>query len=87
MKIKEGFIVRTVAGSNIVVPLGEKTVSFNGIMTLNETGCFLWKLLEQGAERDALIRAMTEEYDVTEQVAAADIDTFLNKLEEAGLAE
>lgn len=87
MKIKEGYMVSTVAGSSIVVPMGENTVNFNGVMTLNETGCFLWRLLEKGAQREELIRAMTDEYEVDEQTAAADIDVFLKKLEDNGLAE
>ena len=38
MKIKSGYMVRPVAGSYVVVATGEKTVDFNGIMTLNEDG-------------------------------------------------
>ena len=44
MKIKDGYMVREVAGSQIVVPVGERTVDFNGIITLNETAAFLcWR--------------------------------------------
>lgn len=87
MKIKDGFIVRPVAGSYVVVAVGEKTVDFNGIMTLNETGYFLWQIMEKGAEKEELLKAITEEYAVEESVALADIERFMNKLEETGLVE
>ena len=43
MKIKEGFILRNVAGSFVVVPVGDATIDFNGMMNLNETGAFLFE--------------------------------------------
>lgn len=87
MKIKSGYMVRPVAGSYVVVATGEKTVDFNGIMTLNETGNFLWEKLVDGATKKELVDAMLAEYEVDAETAAADIDRFLTKLEEADLAE
>ena len=87
MKIKEGYIVRPVAGSYVVVSTGEKTVDFNGIMTLNETGNFLWEKLLTDTTKEQLVEAMLKEYDVDTKTATEDIERFLKKLEEAGLAE
>lgn len=87
MKIKEGFIVRSVAGSNIVVPVGEQTVNFNGIITLNETGMYLWDYLVKGADKAELLEALLKEYDAPADIASKDIDTFIEKLEGAGLVE
>lgn len=87
MKIKSGYMVRPVAGSYVVVATGEKTVDFNGIMTLNETGNFLWEKLVDGATKEELVAAMLAEYEVDAETAGADIDRFLAKLEEADLAE
>lgn len=87
MKIKEGYIVRTVAGSNIVLPIGEHAVQFNGIMTINETGMFLWNLLVSGAEKETLVEAILNEYEVTKEIAERDVDLFIDKLMGAGLVE
>ncbi len=87
MKIKEGFLVRSVAGSYVVVAMGEKTVDFNGIMTLNETGYFLWELFEKGCDKEGAVKALLAEYDVSEELAAADTERFMKQLEEASLAE
>ena len=40
MKIKEGYLLREVAGSNIVVPIGEGELNFSGVITLNDVGAF-----------------------------------------------
>ncbi|MBP5466383.1 MAG: PqqD family protein, partial [Clostridia bacterium] len=69
MKIKDGFILREVAGSFIVVAVGEAVKTFKGIVNLNETGAFLWKILERGATEEELLKKMLEEYDVDEQTA------------------
>lgn len=86
MKIKEGFILRNVADNYIVISVGEKTEDFNGMITLNETGAFLWKLLsESDTNKDELIKQMTAEYDVDENTAEEDIDDFIKKLTDTDL--
>ena len=87
MKIKKDFILRKVADSYVVVPVGKMTLDFNGIINLNETGAFLFELLQEGAEKEDLLRKMLEEYDVTPEKAAADIDVILKKAEEADVLE
>ena len=84
MKIRDNFVLRQVAGAWIVLSVADKTVDFNGMLTLNETGLMLWKLLENGSSREALAEALTEEYDVTYEQALVDVDEYLGKLERAG---
>lgn len=80
MKIKEGYTLKEIAGSNVVVPLGDTQVSFKGIMTLNGVGAFIWKLLEKGADREELIREVLAEYDIDKETASKDIDRYIIKL-------
>lgn len=87
MKIKEGYILREVAGSNIVVPIGNAQVSFNGIMTLNDVGTFIWKLLEKGADKQQILQAVLDEYDVDSERAEHDIAIYLEKLRSKDLIE
>ena len=51
MKIKSTYQLREVAGEHMVVSTGADENAFNGVIMLNGTGAFLWKLLENGAER------------------------------------
>ena len=87
MKIKNNFVLKKIAGSYVVVPVRTRAVDFSGIIKLTESGAFLWKLLEKGADREELIAKMLEEYAVDEATAAADIDRFITKLREADLIE
>ncbi len=85
MKIKDGFILREVAGNYIVVAVGDAVKNFNGVINLNETGAFLWKELVKGCDEDALLAALLAEYDVDEEIAKTDVKAFITKLTEAGL--
>lgn len=87
MKIKEDFILRQVADSYVVVPVNRMTLDFNGIINLNETGAFLFGLLQDGAEKDELVAKMLEEYDVSPQKAESDIDLFIQKVKDADILE
>ena len=86
MKIKGDFMLRQVAGTWVVLPLGQSTLDLNGMLTLNESGAVLWKALERGGRKE-MVRALTQEYDVSPEQAAADVDRFLGKLAETGLLE
>ena len=87
MKIKQGFMLREVAGNYIVVAVGSAVKQFNGVINLNETGAFLWKLLEKGGDEDSLYKALSDEYEVDEETARADIRAFLERVTKAGLTE
>ena len=81
IKIKSGFMLREVAGQWVVVPLGEKVVEFNGIMTLTESGAMLWKVMEQGTNINSLIEILLQEYDIDSVTAAEDVNEFIKELQ------
>ena len=81
MKIKDGFILREVAGETVVIPTGE-ALDLNMMITLNETGAFLWKQLEQETTEDAVVAALLAEYDVDEAAARTHVAAFVAKLKE-----
>lgn len=85
MKIKEGFVLREIGGSPVVVAVGEATKIFNGMIQLNETGAILWKELEKGCELSNLVDALTKEFNVQKEVAEKDAKEFIDVLMEANL--
>ena len=87
MKVKKDYVLRQVADTWVVLPLGGAAVDFSGMLTLNESGAMLWRVLEQGASREELVAALLDEYEVSRQQAMADVDAFLNKLLQAGCLE
>jgi hypothetical protein len=87
MKLKENLVLREVAGTWVVLPLAEKVLDFNGMLSLNETGVILWKLLETGSTREEMATALTEEYEVGFDQALSDVDEYLEVLKRAGCIE
>lgn len=87
MRIKSDYVMREVAGTCVVVPTGKAAVDFSGMITLNDTGAFLWKQLAEGQSEQELLFAMLEEYETDEATAKADISEFLKKLKAADLLE
>lgn len=83
MKLKNGFVLRTVAGENVVLPSGDE-LDLNMMITLNDTGRFLWEKLEVGAEADQLVAELLAEYDVDEATARAAVERFVAKLNDNG---
>ena len=87
MKIKDGFILRKMNNMNIVVAVGKAVKSFNGYITLNETGTFFWEKLASGTTKEDLIKSVLAEYDVDEETARNDVELFIDNLTKNGLIE
>ncbi len=87
MRIKEGFILKTIAGSTVAVPSGESLVNLQVMLTLNESGTFLWHFLEQETTVDALVTEMTKEYDIDAETAKEDVCAFISILKEHGILD
>lgn len=87
MKIKEGYLLREVAGQHVVVPVGDAALDFNGVISLNGTGAYLWGILEPGAGESDLVAALLSRYEVSREGAEADVAAFLSKLRKRGLLD
>ncbi|MBQ9946949.1 MAG: PqqD family protein [Oscillospiraceae bacterium] len=87
MKIKNGFMLRKVGTQNVVVAVGEASRSFNGLIRLNDSGCFLWEKLQSDTTEQQLLTEMLAEYDTDEATAKADIARFISALKGADLLE
>ena len=85
MKIKDGFAMRNIAGNNIVVPIGKNALDFNGMITLNETGGFLWNCFQNDISIDDAAKMLENEYEVSFEQAKSDAESFVNKLKENDL--
>lgn len=80
MKRSPDFLLRQVAGKQVVVPVGRAAGAFPGMLTLNGTGVYLWELLEQDQTVQSLAQALCERYEVSQERAAADAERFVNEL-------
>ena len=85
MKVEKEFVLREIAGDYIIIPTGKTALEMNGLVTVNEVGVSLWKMLQEEVTFDELVAGILEEYDVEESVARADIREFLDKMIENGI--
>lgn len=87
MRVKKDYMLKNVAGYYVVVPVGDGALNFNGIINLNESGATLWNAMADDVTEEALVAALTAEYDVDETRAAEDVKTFVKKMKEANLID
>ena len=88
MKIKSGFAKRSIAGTNIVVPVGDKSKEFNGMITLNDSAAFFWDCFnERDRSVDEAVEMVIDEYDIDEKTAKKDIEDFVAMLKKNDLID
>ena len=85
MRIDKSFVLRQIAGDYVILPTGSTTLQFNGMITVNEQGAFLWERLSRGASLDEIVEAMLDEYDVDRNTAFDDVMEFLQILRKSKL--
>ena len=80
MKIKKGFVLRAVGGEHVVVPVGEMSKNFHGMINLNETGAFLWRFFTEEHTAEEAVDALCNEYEADREQVAADVSRFIDIL-------
>jgi len=81
MQINKDFTIQQVGTSYIAVPVGKTSMTFHGMIRLNETGAFIWKkMAERDCTEDELVEALLAEYDVEREIAARDVHTLVEQL-------
>lgn len=83
MKLKEGFVLRTISGQTVVLPTG-RDLDLSMMIKLNDTGRFIWERLEKGTEEEELVEDMLKEYDVSREKATEYIEQFVQKVKANG---
>ena len=84
MRASKDFMMREIAGEFILVPVGAAAVKFNGLITMNELGKFIFDLLAEERTVQELAEKIVGEYDVTLDTARTDTEEFLQQLRDVG---
>ena len=87
MQIKKGFVIRSVGGENVVVPVGEMAKAFHGMINLNSTGAFLWKFFSEEHTVEEAVAVMQAEYGIDEATATQDVQAFVNDIVKRGFTK
>ena len=87
MKIKEGFILRTIADTHIVVPIAERVIDFSGMITLNDVSFKIWNYLQNDRSYDDVLEYMLSVFDIDKKTASDDLNELLARMEDSGVLE
>jgi len=84
MQIKQGFVLREVAGQTMVIATGEASKDFYGMIKLNSTGKEIWLGMQKGLSEEQIAEHLTEVFEVEKERAVQDTHTFISEMKEKG---
>ncbi len=87
MKIKDGFILKDVAGSKIVIATGKERISFNGVITFNSVGAEIFELLDGTNTSQEIVEKISKEYNVDSAIVKKDFEALVEKLRKHNMLE
>lgn len=87
MKIKDGYILKKVAGENIVIATDEARISFNGIITFNEVGAEVFERLDGTRTLEQIVDEIAAIYNAPREIIESDIKKLIEKMKNHGLIE
>jgi len=87
MKLIEGFCIRKILDETVIIPTGKAAHCLSGLISVNETGEFIFELLQTEQTIDSLVAGMLEEFEVEKETAEADAEAFVKVLIENGMLE
>lgn len=87
MRIKEGFVMRDVAGQAVAVATGEASKSFHGMIKLNSTGSKIWRGIEAGEDEAEIADSLASEYGIDTEQAITDVTAFIARMREIEIVE
>lgn len=87
MKVKQGYILKTIANQHVVIPTGDEAIHFSGMLTLNESGVKLFEQLQIGATQDDLVNYLINHYEVDQKTAIQDVQSFIQTLKSKDILE
>lgn len=87
MKAKNGFVLREIADSWILVPIDEQPIKVHEIITLNDTAATIWKCLQNDCSEEKILKKLCFEFDVMEEEAKEEVNDFLAILKEKDMLQ
>lgn len=78
-KRSKGFVEKKIGDDLVLVPLVNSVVQMEKVFSLNELGTFVYSLMENCISADEMLRNILSQFDVSEEEAKADLNTFLSK--------
>ena len=87
MKIKDGYILKDVAGEKIVIATGEQKLNFNGVMTFNSVGADVFNMLDGTNSVEDIANKISQDYGVSVERVKTDVKNLIKKIKEHNLLD
>ena len=87
MKLKNKYVLRTVADKTVAIAVDQGSENTDGVITLNSTGAFIFDLVNKDTPQDKICELFYNEYDISKEDAERAVASFLENLVKSGLAE
>lgn len=88
MKIAENYLLKEIAGNYVVIPTGQNIIDYKRMLHLNETGAFIWKLLENDISYEDIMDALIKEYEASDDdrsIIQSDLNEYLDHMRKLNL--
>ena len=83
MKLNENFLIHQADNGEILIPVGEETKRFHGVIKLNSTGSEIVHLLENNdLSLEDILNHFYDEYPDNKEEVKEGFTSFINKLKE-----
>ncbi|MDP4224242.1 MAG: PqqD family protein [Bacteroidota bacterium] len=73
-------VTRKTGTEYVLVPIANNIADMNSVFTLNETGAFIWELIDGKRNLEEIINRVTEEYEVDAESASKDVLSFVKEM-------
>ena len=73
-------VTRKTGSEYVLVPVANNIADMNSVYTLNESGAFIWELIDGKRNVEEIINTLTEEYDIDRDSAEKDVFSFINDM-------
>jgi DNA-binding protein H-NS len=88
MKIKSHYVIKELGNQIVVVPIEKEAMRFNGIISLNQTGKFLFETLQkEDLSKEELMSKVLERYEASKAQVEKDVESFIKKCMEKALID
>lgn len=73
-------VTRKTGSEYVLVPVSNNIADMNSVFTLNETGAYIWELIDGKRTVADIIEALVSEYEISDNEAEKDVFEFVENL-------
>lgn len=85
MRLKYTFEIMELEDQTVAVPVGEGASEYHGVIKMNEVARTILELLKEDINETEIIKALGNQYEVSQEILTRDVHNTLEKFEKEGI--